>query len=1633
MTHRKKLILRIAAGLVALLLIAVVASVVILQSSWFAGFVRTKLIAAVEESTGGRVELKSFEFDWTHLTVRIRNFVLHGTEPASEAPLARVDLLEVRLKLLSGLKKAVDIRFLGISKPQVNFIVFPDGKTNVPEPKVKKPPSNDNSGLETVVNLAVGEFRIDNGSIHYAQRKSDFAAQGENLRLLLNYSLLKPSYEGQLSIDPLLLRSGVSPPLRAQVKIPISIEKDAARITNASVDTALSHIGLNASIENLKRPIIAASLNTNVALRELQDSFALPLDTASRRSPKVLTAQAAVQVSNNNVIQVKAAHLQLGETTFEASGTLDAARSSTVDFKSNFALPELASLLKVSGVQVNGALNANGSARFDRQNNYVVDGRLSTSGLTVQSGTTRLQDVSLRSPFHADPFLVSLDGLRLNAVGGDVAAKVFIERMERLSLEASLRGFSLPRITAAATGKQLGYDGTLNGTVRAQGDLQAKGTSGFNAQANLNIAPASPVGRQGVPLNGLITARFAGARNALDLGKSFLALPHSRLDLTGSLNKSLDLNLVSRNLNDFLPAANFGAAQPQTSLPITLTGGIASLQAQIKGNLAAPQIQSHLAVDRFAAEGRAFDRFGLDLAASPSGATVTNGSLTRPGLQTAFDAAIGIRKWSPLPQSPVTANVTIRNGEVADLLSLAGESSIPASGKLTGDVHLNGTYGNPLGSAQIQIVDASAYNQPIDHLLLNVDLADQLIKLSRLELSAAKARLNADGTFRHPRESFSTGHVDLHVKSTDLQLSDIRPLTEKSPGVAGLIRLAADLVGDLRQSGGQSQFAVSNVNADFSAKGLRVQNQDAGDLAATARTQSGTVLYKVDSNFAGSQVRVNGNSALAAPYRTNAEGTIQNLSLEKTLLLAGQGEIPARGTLNASARVSGTLDLPDASLQFGFEKGLVYQETINRLAGQIHYTSTALEIPSLSLDIPAGNINLHGAFTHPANNFNAGDLKLTVDSSDIQVAKIQHAAAAKEGLQGIVKLAADVAAKVEERNGKPILVFSKLNSEGSATQLRVVDRPLGQASFRTKTTGQALDFRLDSELAQSQIHANGTTQLIGDYVTRGSLSFSNIRYENLLPFIATDYSQPPGIGALVEGGATVNGPLLKTDDLSARLHLDRLEVRSVPRGSPTGAPPNRTVTFRNEGPIVVALDQSVVKIDHFDIEGPKTSIKASGGVNLRNNRSPIALNINGNADLAVLQDTNKNFYSSGAIVLDAVIRGTMAQPLLNGQIQLKNANVNYAESPNGLSNANGVILLNGTSATIQSLTGESGGGHVSVAGFVGYNSRAVNFNLKADATRVRVRSAGVSITSDAEVSLIGNSRRSLASGLITIHKIGYGSSSDAGSFLSTASTPPSSVSAPSPILSGMRLDVHIVTAPDVRVVTTYADRLGIEANLSIRGTAATPGVIGRVYVTDGQLVFFGNKYTVNTGTINFYNPTSIQPVVNFSLETIAQNVDVVLGVTGPIDNLALSYRSDPPLTFQQIVSLLATNTTPNDPTIAARQPVPAQQSLTQMGSSALLGQAVANPLASRVQRVFGLSAFKIDPSIAGTNGQPTAKVTLQQKIASNITFTYITDVTQTNSQIIRVEWAFTPKLSAVGLRDVNGNVSLQFYYKFKVQ
>ena len=331
------------------------------------------------------------------------------------------------------------------------------------------------------------------------------------------------------------------------------------------------------------------------------------------------------------------------------------------------------------------------------------------------------------------------------------------------------------------------------------------------------IAP----GHRGVPVNGQINGEFIGASNTVRLDQSFVALPHSRVDLSGEINKQLNVLMVSRNLIDFSPLA------PRQ--PVSLQGGSVRVEAQVKGNLPAPEIRAHAALDQFTVRGSSFNQAALDVVASPAGATFQNGTLKGAGLNATFDGSIGLRKWQPTARSPVNANVDIVDGQLSSLLALAGQKDDTAAGTVSAQIHVTGTYGDPLGNANVVAGQGMVSGQPFEKVQGHVDLAHELITLTNFEVDAAGGQVVARGSYHHPADSFEVGHADFNLSSNGIQLANVKPLQKQSAGVAGSLKLTADGSGDVRKDG----FQLATIHTDFSATGLKVNNQPAGRSCRT--------------------------------------------------------------------------------------------------------------------------------------------------------------------------------------------------------------------------------------------------------------------------------------------------------------------------------------------------------------------------------------------------------------------------------------------------------------------------------------------------------------------------------------------------------------------------------------------------------------------------------------------------------------------------------------------------------------------------------------------------------------------------------------------------------------------------------
>ncbi len=761
----------------------------------------------------------------------------------------------------------------------------------------------------------------------------------------------------------------------------------------------------------------------------------------------------------------------------------------------------------------------------------------------------------------------------------------------------------------------------------------------------------------------------------------------------------------------------------------------------------------------------------------------------------------------------------------------------------------------------------------------------------------------------------------------------------------------------------------------------------------------------------------------------SATGSIHNAPVTDLLAVADIKNIPLEGTVSADGRITGTAGDPHIEAAVTVTSGVLEGEPFDRVTGTVKYSSTSVEMANAQLAAGVRRVTFQAGYEHQPDAFASGRLRFHVDSNAMPLGEFRIAHKEYPGIGGTAELHAAGALDVAPaKPGEPGFRLAALTLTLNGRGLRIGDQPVRDATLTAQTKGSDLVAHFDSGLAGSVIQGDGQWTLAGDYPGSAQIDFKGLDLERLRLWLRGP--KPPGgmqISGSAEGTLAIAGPAIKPDLWKAHLRVPSLQI-----GPGSDLPNGKSLALHNAEPIAVSMERNVIKVESARMVGRSTDLSLSGTINLQQ-KSPLDLRVDGKFDLATLQDLVPEIYGSGDIKTGVTIHGPLAQPQIAGRLDIEKATFNLAEIPVGISNTNGVILFDGSRATIQSFSGESGGGTFKLSGFAGYDGDALMFRLHADAHEMRVRyPEDFSTVANASLSLTGGSDSSTLSGRITVLRTGFNPRSDFSSILAKSAEPVETPSVQTGLVANMHFDVQIDSAPDITFQSSLAQGIQAEASLRLRGTGSNPSLLGRINVTQGQIVFFGTPFTINQGSIAFYNPVKIDPVLNLDLDTKARGIDVILNISGPINKLNLTPRSDPPMPFSDIVALLATGRSPTGDYATLMSSPASPQSLQQMGASALLGQAIASPVTGRLQRFFGVTRLKIDPSVTsltGVENNPQARLTIEQQVTPEITFTYITDVTSTNPLVVQVEWAFSKHWSAVALRDENGLVGLNFVYK----
>ncbi len=744
---------------------------------------------------------------------------------------------------------------------------------------------------------------------------------------------------------------------------------------------------------------------------------------------------------------------------------------------------------------------------------------------------------------------------------------------------------------------------------------------------------------------------------------------------------------------------------------------------------------------------------------------------------------------------------------------------------------------------------------------------------------------------------------------------------------------------------------------------------------------------------------------------------VRNANAAELAQLAGLAQ-PFAGSLDLSATVSGTRANPHGDGHLELHNGIAYGVPVPLLKSDLRLAGGELQFNNIDASVYgallSGSAAVSTSYLRTSNHGTSNVTTLNNESSknafrlnlagrNLDLARFPRLQTGRFSADGI----ADFTLRA---SGTPEL--PAIEAHIHLKDLAVDKERVGDFYVDAVTEGRLLDLKAHSDFDKADLTIAGTVALERDFNADLNLAFHHLEADSILraylPGKITGHST-------LDGTLHVRGPLRTPRNLKAVAELqsfsaevERVQVQSV-------------------GPVRLEVTDQALLVESLHLTGSGTDFTAHGRAHL-SGAQELDLRLDGSVNMALFQSLYPKVLARGTVGVNLNAAGTLAQPLLQGRLEVKNTFVSHNDFPSGLSDLNGILLFDRNRFQIESITGTTGGGTVALTGSATYQSGVLQLDFGATAHGVRLRyPPGVSSTADADLRLTGTTNSALLSGNVTVTKLAVTPGFDFAAYIEKSKLGVILTQTDS-LQSRLKLDVHVVTTPELQMQTATA-RLSGNADLRVRGTAERPAILGRAEVLEGEISFNGNKYKLERGDVTFANPARTQPIIDLQATTRVRDYDITVQFRGDAsiaNGLKVTWQSEPQLPEADVIALLALGRTQEESAAAA-------SSGSSFGfggdaSNLLINQALNSTVNSRLQRLFGVSRVKVDPQglASETAVVRGPQVTVEQQVASNITLTYSTNVSVSNQQIIQVEYNITRTISIVALRDQNGVVSFDF-------
>lgn len=703
------------------------------------------------------------------------------------------------------------------------------------------------------------------------------------------------------------------------------------------------------------------------------------------------------------------------------------------------------------------------------------------------------------------------------------------------------------------------------------------------------------------------------------------------------------------------------------------------------------------------------------------------------------------------------------------------------------------------------------------------------------------------------------------------------------------------------------------------------------------------------------------------------------------------------GVLSGSGTVSNTGEGWTADGQVLVEKGRLRAEPFDTLRARLHLDNQSLRISECEILRALTRVNLDGMA-----RLDTHEMNLRVRLAAFALRTLPAVQENKLEADGQVTGSGEIRGTFEN----PALK-AQLELDGLRYANWELGRGRGAIDLKDRRLQGEATFKSDFGSARFRADISTTEGYRGSAVV-------DLTDWNAQKLIAGNI--PPlfsGVSTALGGRVEIKGPFGTPSLLNYVGEMDGVSFRI------------RDYALRNNGKILFTIENRRLAVKDAHMVGDGTDLALSGEIPTDGSET-MDLRLEGQLGLKLLENLEKRVQAAGSAGLSVRATGGLRAPQIAGQATLSGVRAAWADMPFRFSAIQGRMVFSRNLLRLENIRAAVASGTVQVSGAIEHqDARLRGINLQINARQASFPyPKDFQTTADADLNLRGGPDAQVLAGEIRVTRADYTRSLNLLEQLAGRSVAAQAAQTADPLLAGLRLNVSINSTEGL-YVDNELTRLRGGMRLTVRGTPAYPSLIGRVEATSGTIFFRGNQFEIVRASADFVDRNRINPIVEVRAEADVQSYRILLDIGGDLDHLRINVTSDPPLSTVDILSMLTTGKSIGSGTETSRR----QTEITGLSAASILSEGLTGVLGKRVQRIFGLQTFRVDPFLAGAENDPTARVTISERLSRDLNITFSRNLSTNEEQIVIVEYQINRSLSVVATRDENGKYGIDFRFR----